>query len=58
MQIELGTWETFALRSFPSDPARATPRQQLLVSYLIWRANGRRFGGHQWYYSAERCGLR
>jgi hypothetical protein len=58
MQISIGTWETFARRPFPSDPAAATPREQLEVSFLIWRANGRRFGGHQWYYSAERCGLR
>jgi hypothetical protein len=57
MQIAVGTWSEFAFTSFPHDPAAATPHQQLLVSYAIWRANGRRFGGRQWYYSAERCGV-
>lgn len=58
MQIDSGTWSVMAPRNYPSLPALATPRQQLLVSYRIWAANGDRFGGNQWPMSAESCGLR
>ena len=57
MQIESGTWETMAPRSFPPLPALATPWQQLFVSYRIWLANGRSFGGNQWPESSASCGL-
>ncbi len=55
MQIEVGTWQSEAPRSFPSDPAEATPHEQLLVAYRIWLVNGHRFGGNQWYLSAASC---
>jgi hypothetical protein len=57
MQIDVRTWEQFAQRPLPSDPADATPREQLVVAYRIWRANGRRFGGGEWPLSSVRCGL-
>ena len=57
MQIEVDTWRRMAPRRFPAEPASATPREQLLVAYRIWLANGRRFGGNQWYLSAASCGV-
>jgi hypothetical protein len=57
MQIAVSTWTSFAARPFPGDPAAATPREQLIVSYRIWRANGRRFGGSQWPVSSRVCGV-
>jgi hypothetical protein len=57
MQIDVRTWAHFAGRPFPTDPAAATPHEQLIVAYKIWRANGRRFGGNQWPVSSEVCGL-
>jgi hypothetical protein len=57
MQIDIRTWDHFAYRLFPRDPAAATPHEQLIVAYRIWRANGRRFGGGQWPVSSEVCGL-
>ncbi|MEI8105801.1 MAG: transglycosylase family protein [Actinomycetes bacterium] len=57
MQIDVGTWRHFAPRGYPRSPADASPRQQLRVAYRIWLANGRRFGGSQWYHSARACGV-
>jgi hypothetical protein len=57
MQIDVGTWGSLAPRNFPREPAAATPHQQLVVAYRIWLENGRRFGGSQWFLSAERCGV-
>ncbi len=57
MQIDVGTWQTMAPRSYPRDSAEATPHEQLVVAYRIWLANGRRFGGDQWYLSAAACGV-
>jgi len=57
MQIDVQTWARFAGRPFPRDPAAATPHEQLLVAYEIWRANGRRFGGGQWSVAAATCGF-
>ena len=57
MQIDIRTWARFAPRRFPRSPEQATPHEQLVVAYKIWLANGRRFGGHQWYLSASRCGV-
>ena len=57
MQIDVDTWAAHAPRSFPHEPAAASPREQLVVAYRIWRANGRRFGGGQWPYSAAACGV-
>jgi hypothetical protein len=57
MQIAVGTWLALAPKGFPREPASASPRQQLVVAYRIWRENGRRFGGSQWPYSSSSCGL-
>jgi hypothetical protein len=57
MQIDVGTWASMAPTGYPASPADATPHQQLLVAYRIWLANGQRFGGNQWFYSAAKCGL-
>jgi hypothetical protein len=57
MQIDVGTWAVMAPRSYPREPAAATPLEQLVVAHRIWLANGRRFGGSQWYLSAHACGL-
>jgi Transglycosylase-like domain len=57
MQIDVGTWSAEAPRSFPPEPAAATPREQLVVSYRIWRGNGRRFGGNAWPNSSRACGV-
>ncbi len=57
MQIALGTWATLAPKSYPREPAAASPHEQLVVAYRIWTANGRRFGGSQWPYSSEACGV-
>jgi Transglycosylase-like domain len=58
MQINLGTWEEMAPRSYPREPADATPLEQLEVAHRIWVANGYRFGGNQWEVSAADCGVR
>jgi hypothetical protein len=58
MQIDVGTWASMAPRNYPREPAAASPHEQLVVSYRIWLANGRRFGGNQWYLSAQACGVR
>jgi hypothetical protein len=55
LQIDVRTWNSFAPAGYPENPASASPRQQLTVAYRIWLANGHRFGGHQWYYSAAAC---
>ena len=57
MQIDVSTWAADAPRSFPREPAAATPREQLVVSYRIWRANGHRFGGDAWPNSSVACGV-
>jgi hypothetical protein len=57
MQIDSGTWSEMAPSTFPALPARATPWQQLLVSFRIWLANGHRFGGNQWPESSASCGV-
>jgi hypothetical protein len=57
LQIDVNTWSSLAPATFPTNPASASPRQQLFVAYRIWLANGHRFGGHQWYYSAAACGV-
>jgi len=57
MQINVGTWARWAPRGFPSEPAAASPHDQLVVAYRIWNANGRRFGGGQWPSSASACHL-
>jgi hypothetical protein len=56
MQINVGTWAEMAPRGYPSEPAAATPRQQLVVAYRIWVANDDRFGGNQWPVSSVECG--
>jgi hypothetical protein len=56
-QIDVGTWAAFAPRSWPSDPASASPGQQTFVAWRIYVANGRRWGGHQWPNSSRACGL-
>lgn len=58
MQIDVRTWTSMAPRGFPVDPAASTPRQQLIVAYRIYVANGRRFGGNQWPNSSRECGLK
>lgn len=58
MQIDVGTWRSFAPRGYPTDPADASPAQQLAVAYRIWLANGHSFGGRQWPNSSKACGLR
>jgi hypothetical protein len=55
LQIAVGTWNSLAPATYPRNPASASPRQQLTVAYRIWVANGHRFGGNQWYYSAAAC---
>jgi hypothetical protein len=55
MQIAVGTWLSLAPRRFPREPAAASPHEQLLVAYRIWRLNGHRFGGSQWPYSSRAC---
>jgi hypothetical protein len=57
LQIDVGTWAALAPRGFPPEPAVASPHEQLVVAYRIWRANGHRFGGGQWPYSAAACGV-
>ena len=61
-QIDLGTWASFAPKSFPRDPASATPAQQTFVAWRIWNANGRVWGygrlGAQWPNTSRECGLR
>ena len=57
MQIDVTTWAAQAPKGFPREPASASPREQLVVAYRIWRANGRRFGGGQWPYSSMACGV-
>jgi Transglycosylase-like domain len=57
MQIDVGTWAAHAPAGFHGDPAAASPREQLVVAFWIWRANGRRFGGGQWPYSSTACGV-
>ncbi len=57
LQIDVTTWNSLAPAGYPRNPASASPHQQLVVAYRIWLANGRRFGGHQWYYSAASCGV-
>lgn len=57
MQILVSTWKAFAPKGWPRDPAKASRAQQLLVTWRIWRANGRRWGGNQWPQSAAACGV-
>ena len=57
MQIDIGTWAALAPRGFPLEPASASPHEQLVVAYRIWRVNGLRFGGGQWYSSSIACGV-
>ena len=57
MQIDVGTWAAHAPKGFPREPAAASPREQLVVAYRIWRANGHRFGGGQWPHSSAACGV-
>jgi hypothetical protein len=57
MQIDVRTWLSVAPKGFPREPAAASPRQQLVVAYRIWQANGRRFGGSQWPRSSVACGV-
>lgn len=40
MQISVYTWAAYAPHGYPSDPAAASPYQQLVVAYLIWRHDG------------------
>lgn len=58
MQIDVGTWASYRPAGYPPDPAAASPGQQLYVAWLIWLANGHRFGGHQWPLSSRLCGVR
>lgn len=61
MQIDTRTWSAMLgrgyrlTRGFPADPAWASPRQQLVVAYLIWESNGSRFGGSEWPNSSAEC---
>jgi hypothetical protein len=55
MQIAVGTWLSLAPSGFPREPASASPQEQLVVAYRIWRANGHRFGGSQWPNSSAVC---
>jgi hypothetical protein len=55
MQINVWTWAHWAPRDFPREPAAASPREQLVVAFRIWNANGHRFGGGQWPYSSIAC---
>jgi Transglycosylase-like domain len=57
MQIDVDTWSALAPHGFPRAPAVASPQEQLVVAYRIWRANGHRFGGGQWPYSSDACGV-
>jgi len=57
MQIDVGTWVSQAPKGFPREPAAASPHEQLVVAYRIWRVNGDRFGGGQWPYSSAACGV-
>jgi hypothetical protein len=57
-QIDVDTWAAHAPRHWTRDPAHASRPQQLLVAWRIWRANGRRWGGHQWPNTAAACGVR
>ena len=57
MQINVGTWAAWAPQGFPHEPAAASPREQLVVAYRIWSANGHRFGGGQWPHSSIACGV-
>lgn len=57
MQIDTRTWSAYAPRSFPADPADATPAEQLLVAWRIYNANGRRWGGNQWPKTSRACGV-
>lgn len=56
-QIDVGTWRHFAPRTWPQDPAYATPAQQTLVAWRIYVANGRRWGGNQWPNTSRLCGV-
>ena len=58
MQIAVGTWDAVAPRGYPSEPAVASPHEQLVVAYRIWLDNGHSFGGNQWFFSAQSCGVR
>lgn len=63
MQIDTRTWTSMLsngyrlTRGFPSDPAWASPHEQLVVAWLIWVSNGRRFGGSQWPNTSRACGV-
>ena len=57
-QIDVGTWQSFAPRTWPRDPADATKAQQTLVAWRIYVANGRQWGNGQWPLSSRACGLR
>lgn len=57
MQFLLTTWVSMGGKATSVwDIARASPREQLYRSWLLWLANGRRWGG-QWG-TAGVCGLR
>jgi hypothetical protein len=57
MQFDVRTWATYAPPTFPRDPAAASQHQQLVVAYVVWFANGRRFGGSAWPAAAAACGV-
>ena len=56
-QIDVGTWQVFAPKHWPQDPAYASPAQQTLVAWRIYVWNGRKWGGGQWPNTARACGL-
>jgi len=56
-QIAFSTWQSYAPRGYPSDPAAATRAQQVLVAHRIWVANGHRWGGGQWPGTAAACDI-
>lgn len=56
-QIDVSTWQAFAPKTWPHDPADASPAQQTLVAWRIYVANGRRWGNGQWPLSSRACGL-
>ena len=58
-QIDVRTWQTFAPKGWPQDPADASPPQQTLVAWRIWLHNGRSWGNNQqWPTTARICGVR
>jgi|SRR5215831_15116268 len=53
MQFMHGTWVSNGGRRFAEYPHRATPVQQLIVAYWLWR----RAGWRPWPNTARACGL-